>query len=112
MAAGLVARAAVCSKGVDGWADKRRSAGGTGPNILPSNDVRFCAHNGLMADIRPGSVFCQIQSFAQPGALGLLQSRLAESFEELCHRSRRVRAFALVPSNRISRREFLRSPEG
>ena len=59
MAAGPVARAAVCSKGVDGWADKRRSAGGTGLNILPSNDVRFCAHNGLMADIRPGP-FCAI----------------------------------------------------
>src|SRR5258705_3513716 len=41
MAAGPVARAAVCSKGVDGWGDKRRSADGTGPNILPSNDVRF-----------------------------------------------------------------------
>ena len=57
MAAGPVARAAVCSKGVDGWTDKRRLAGGTGPNILPSNDVRFRAHNGLMADIRLGP-FC------------------------------------------------------
>jgi hypothetical protein len=40
-------------RGLISWANKRRSAGGTGPNILPSNDVRFCAHNGLIADIRP-----------------------------------------------------------
>src|SRR5258705_11815454 len=41
MAAGPIARAAVCSRAVDGWVAKRRSAGGTEPNSLLSNDVRF-----------------------------------------------------------------------
>jgi hypothetical protein len=50
-----------------------------------------------------------MQSFAKPSALGLLQSSLAEAFEELCHRSRRVRDVALDPSNRIIRMQFFRS---